>query len=42
MAGVVTTRFRYNIVDQFIEQFGEADNTNMYLLSLVLRDSQMI
>ena len=31
MAGVVTTRFRYNIVDQFIEQFGETDNTNMYL-----------
>jgi hypothetical protein len=31
MPGVVTTRFRYNIVDQFVEQFGEASATNMYL-----------
>ena len=31
MPGVVTTRFRYNLVDQFVEQFGEASATNMYL-----------
>ena len=31
MPGVVTTRFRYNLADQFIEQFGEASPTNMFL-----------